>query len=72
MRPADIKRELERLTVDAATARAQLTGLRGKLREASAIVSELKSMLAGLSPPRIDADTTLQRRTTQGAVAAPE
>jgi hypothetical protein len=68
MRPAEIKREIERLTVDAATARSQLTGLRGKLKEASSIVSELKSILSGSSPPRIDADTTTQRRTTQGAV----
>jgi hypothetical protein len=68
MRPADIKRELERLTVDAGTARSQLTGLRGKLREASSIVSELRSILSGLGPPRIDADTTPQRRGTQGAV----
>jgi hypothetical protein len=72
MRPADIKRELERLTVDAATARSQLTGLRGKLREASSIVSELRSMLSGASPPRIDADTTTQRRVTQGAASASE
>jgi hypothetical protein len=75
MRPAEIKRELERLTVDAATARSQLTGLRGKLREASSIVSELRSILAGGSPPsapRIEADTTPQRRATQGAVAASE
>jgi hypothetical protein len=68
MRPADIKRELERLTVDAATARSQLTVYRGKLREASSIVSELKSMLSGgASPPRIDADSTTQRRGTQEA-----
>jgi hypothetical protein len=72
MRPADIKREIERLTVDAATARSQLSGLRGKLREASSIVSELRLMLSGMSPPRIDADTTPQRRATQGAAAAPE
>jgi hypothetical protein len=73
MRPADIKREIERLTVDAATARSQLMGLRGKLKEASSIVSELRSMLSGMSPPRIDAaDTTPQRRATQGAAAAPE
>ena len=67
MRPADIKRELERLTVDAATARSQLTGLRTKLREASSIVAELRSVLSGASPPRIDADTTLARRAAQGA-----
>ena len=72
MRPADIKREIERLTVDAATARSQLTVMRSKLREASSIVSELRSMLSGSSPPRIDADTTTQRRATQGAAAGPE
>ncbi len=72
MRPTEIKREIERLTVAAATARSQLTGLRGKLREASSIVSELRSMLAGMSPPRIEADTTPQRRVTQGAAAVHE
>jgi hypothetical protein len=72
MRPTDIKRELERLTVDAATARSQLTSLRVKLREASSIVSEMRSLLSGVSPPRIDADTTPQRKATQGAPARPE
>jgi hypothetical protein len=70
MRPAEIKRDLERLTVDAATARSQLTVYRGKLREASSIVSELRSMLSGIggaSPPRIDGDSTTQRRGTQEA-----
>ena len=71
MRPVDIKREVERLTVAAATARSQLTGLRSKLREASSIVSELRGILNGAgvtSPPRIDGDTTTQRLRAQEAL----
>ena len=71
MRPAEIKREIERLTVDAATARSQLTGLRSKLREASSIVSELRGILNGAvvaGAPRIDGDTTTQRLRAQEAL----
>jgi hypothetical protein len=67
MRPNDIKRELERLTVDCATARTQLVDLRGRLREASNIVSELKKLVATMTPPRLG-DTTPARRPTQDSV----
>jgi hypothetical protein len=45
MRPAELKREIERLTVDAATSRGQLAGLRGRLREASHLVEEMRALL---------------------------
>ena len=52
MRPAELKREIERLTVDAATSRGQLSSLRGRLREASALVEEMRALLTTGSPVR--------------------
>jgi hypothetical protein len=45
MRPAELKREIERLTVDAATSRGQLSTLRTRLREASTVVAEMRALL---------------------------
>lgn len=42
MRPADIKREIERLTVDAALARSQLGVLRTRLSEARAMIDQVR------------------------------
>ena len=47
MRPGDIKRELERLTVDASQARAQLAEVRGKLSEARAMIGDIRGALRG-------------------------
>ncbi len=45
MRPADLKRELERLTVDASQARSQLAEMRVKLSDARSIIDALRGDL---------------------------
>jgi hypothetical protein len=45
MRPVEIERELERLSVDAATARAQLGELRNQLGRARSILDEIHRLL---------------------------
>ncbi|MBI4509628.1 MAG: hypothetical protein HY698_08315 [Deltaproteobacteria bacterium] len=42
MRPSDVVRELNRLAMDAATARARLVDLRGRVSEARAIIEEVR------------------------------
>ena len=64
MRPAELKREIERLTVDAATARGQLSSLRVGLREASTIVAELRALLTTGTTLRQDRERS--RRTSVG------
>jgi hypothetical protein len=66
MRPTDLKRELERLTVDASQARSQLGGLRSKLGEVRSIVSEMRTALGvGASKPT-EAESTSAARRAQG------
>jgi hypothetical protein len=57
MRPGDIKRELERLTVDASQARAQLAEVRGKLSEARAMIGDIRGALRGAGA-EVDAEGT--------------
>jgi hypothetical protein len=65
MRPAELKREIERLTVDAATSRGQLSSLRAHLREASTIVAELRALLTTGTTVR-PASERAQRKSVSG------
>jgi hypothetical protein len=56
MRPADIKRDLERLTVDASQARAQIVELRAKLLDARSIINQLRNDLR--AAPATNAERT--------------
>lgn len=47
MRPVDLERELERLTVDAATTRERLAELRPKLARAREVMEELRRIIEG-------------------------
>jgi hypothetical protein len=45
MRPVDIERELERLSIDASTARAQIGEMRNQLGRARTILDEIRRLL---------------------------
>lgn len=72
MRPTDIKRELERLTVDASMARTQLSQLRSRLSEARTIVESIResigAALRGAEAPK-PSDGTPEQASTQGVAA---
>ena len=70
MRPTDLKRDLERLTVDCATSRSQLSDLRGRVKEASNLVSEIKKSVATMTPPRLSDTTPARRAAQESAMAA--
>ena len=61
MRETDLLRELERVTVDAHTARERLAELRGRLSEARVIVEEVRRILASEerrpSPPDVTSES---------------
>jgi hypothetical protein len=67
VRPAEIKREIERLTVDTSLARAQLGELKAKLLAVQGIVARLRA--DGTQNP-MAAEGTPPARATQAATQA--
>lgn len=70
MRPAEIKREIERLTVDASSARSQIAGLKQRLTEVRSMVTELRETLSGA--PAAPRQASSEPESTPGPRSAQE
>jgi hypothetical protein len=64
MRPVEVDRALERLSVAASTARAQLGDIRNQLGRARSILDEIRHLLGG--DRRTVTDSTLGASYAQG------